>query len=122
HNLVKGPAIFMSNTGAMLGSEGSFDAYIFWPCLRIVAGRPGWLRTTLGRKAVSIPCELTAGNGLRLVQAFRKGEPAAAIPVDQILLGDDANYPRLMLPHGRFWLRTIDRHSTVLGTREIYIH
>ena len=63
---------------------------------------------TLGRRSVPIPKQLSTGRGMRLVQAFVEGEPATAVPVDQIVLSDHEPASVLMLPRGRFWLRTID--------------
>ncbi len=46
--------------------------------------------------------------------AFRAREPATAIPVDQVLLGDARGSKMLMLPPGSYWLRTIDRGGAVV--------
>lgn len=98
--LVSEPTIFVdSATGRTLGDE-SFDAFVFWPRTRVVNGRPDWLESVLGRRRVTIPPALEAGTGLRLVQAFSAHEPATAIPVDQVLLGDARGSKMLMLPPG----------------------
>ena len=52
---------------------------------------------------------------MRLVQAFRKGEPSTAVPVDQVIINESNDRKVLMLPRGKFWLRTIDRHSNVIA-------
>jgi hypothetical protein len=114
HGLVSEPTIFADSTGRTFGNE-SFDAFVFWPRTRIVDGRPDWLESVLGRRRVTIPPALDAGTGLRLVQAFRAGEPATAIPVDQVLLGDAGGAKKLMLPPGSYWARTIDRQGAVIG-------
>lgn len=113
--LVSEPTIFVdSATGRTLGDE-SFDAFVFWPRTRIVNGRPDWLESVLGRRRVTIPPALEAGTGLRLVQAFSAHEPATAIPVDQVLLGDARGSKMLMLPPGSYWVRMIDRRGAVIG-------
>jgi hypothetical protein len=113
--LVSEPTIFIhARDGRPLG-DSSFDAFVFWPRTRVMDGRPDWLETVLGRRRVAIPAALTAGNGLRLVQAFRAGEPATAMPVDQVLLRGTSPPPKLMLSPGRHWLRTIDRSGTVIA-------
>ncbi len=120
-NLVREPTIFVSKkSGHLLGSE-SFDAYVFWPRLKIDGGRPDWMRTTLKRKRAPIPNELRKGQAPYLVQAFREGEPADAIPVDQVLIVDRSNIPALMLPKGRFWIRTIDRNSVVRASKNMSV-
>lgn len=117
--LVKQPTMFVNRAGGRLLGSNSFDAYIFWPRITIEYGRPDWLRQTLNRKRVRVPRQLLGGSGLRLVQARRRGEPASAIPVDQVTI-DDRNEPRvLMLPNGRFWLRSIDRDGRVIGTVQL---
>jgi len=116
HGLVKRPTIFADPaTGRILGDD-SFDAFVFWPRTRIIGGRPDWLETVLGRARVAIPTTLTVGSGLRLVQAFRSGENATVIPVDQVLVDDQHPPSDLMLPVGRYWLRAIDRSGKVLAT------
>ena len=113
--LVKEPTIFSGTDGRLLGSD-SFDAYVFWPRIRIFQGRPDWMEHTLGRKRTQIPGRLRRGKGLRLVQAFREGDGAWSIPVDQVVLDESDQVKVLMLPPGRFWLRTIDRTSRVIAT------
>jgi hypothetical protein len=106
--LVKEPTIFVrSDEGRLLGSS-SFDAYIFWPRITIEDGRPDWMRAALGRKRALIPRRLLGGRGMRLVQAFREGDPASAIPVDQVIITTSSDPKALMLPAGRYWLRTIE--------------
>lgn len=105
--LVVVPTIFWdADSGRPLGDE-SFDAYVFWPRTRLVGGRPDWMASSLGRHAWPIPPELMAGHGMRLVQAFRAGEPDAAIPVDQVLVRDGSAAQELRLPAGRYRVRAI---------------
>src|SRR5438477_11503540 len=84
--LVRRPTIFVSrDEGRLLGS-GSFDAYIFWPRIKIENGRPDWMIQALGRSRAQIPPQLRSGHGMRIVQAFREGDRATAIPVDQVVI------------------------------------
>lgn len=119
--LVKQPTIFVTRVeGRLLGSD-SFDAYIFWPRIKIEDGRPDWMVQALGRRRTRIPTQLRSGRGMRLVQAFREGDPASAIPVDQVILNDPPDGKVLMLPAGRFWLRTIDRDSKVIAEARLKV-
>lgn len=114
--LVNRPSIFVDAAKRQFLGSGSCDAYVFWPRMNLVQGRPDWMAREMGRKPRNIPAELMAGTGLRLVQVFREGEPAAAIPIDQVVIGGADNPKVMMLPTGRFWLRVVDRESKVLAT------
>jgi hypothetical protein len=119
--LVKQPTIFVNRAeGRLLGSS-SFDAYIFWPRIKIEDGRPDWLARTLNRKRIPLPPQLWDGNGMRLVQAFREGDRASAIPVDQVIIAEPMGRKVLMLPAGRYWLRTIDRDSKVIAEAHLRV-
>ena len=116
HGLVKEPTIFVDNVnGQFLGFEEYCDAYVFWPRIVVREGRPDWMVKAMGRKPVRIPRQLLRGPGLRLVQVFSEGEPASSIPIDQVLIDEQGDRKALMLPKGRFWLRTIDRNSRVIA-------
>ncbi len=119
--LITRPTVFVhAATGRTLGDE-SFDAYVFWPRQHTVDGRPDWLRTVLGRRPVDIPPALRAGNCLRLAQAFRVGEPAEAIPVDQVLLDEASRSTKLMLPAGAYWVRAIDPGGGVIAEARLRV-
>jgi hypothetical protein len=119
--LVTQPTIFVNKAeGRLLGSN-SFDAYIFWPRFKVENGRPDWMIRTLNRTPIRIPAPLSSGSGLRLVQARRVGEPASAIPVDQVILETPNDRKVLMLPGGRFWLRTVDRNSKVIAETSLHV-
>jgi hypothetical protein len=121
--LVKKPAIFVNKTeGRFLSFENYCDAYIFWPRIRIKEGRPDWMARDLKRKSVRIPSQLLVGRGMRLVQAHKEGEPASAIPIDQVLIDDQSNPKVLMLPKGKYSLRTIDRETTVIREASVIVH
>ncbi len=117
HGLVKEPTIFVNRLeGRLLGSDrGDLDAYIFWPRIEVKDGRPDWMVKELGRKPVKIPRQLLNGRGIGLVQVFKEGEPASAIPIDQVIIDDQSDRKVLMLPKGKFWLRAVDRDSKVSG-------
>lgn len=117
--LVKEPTIFVDATADKLLGSSSFDAYIFWPRIKLRDERPDWMDQTLARRRIRIPTELRKGSGIRLVQARREGEPATAIPVDQVIIDDRSNQKVLMLPQGKFWLRTIDRTSKVIAESKV---
>jgi hypothetical protein len=114
-DLVSGPTIFAKDKeGRCLGS-GNCDAYVFWPRITVQDGRPDWMRKTMGREAVPIPEEFRGGSGLRLIQVFPAGDPASAIPVDQVLLREGEPLPTLMLPERECWIRAIDAKGVVVG-------
>lgn len=119
--LLKRPSIFVDASKRQYLGSGSFDAYVFWPRTRIDQGRPDWMVREMGRKPRNIPRVLLAGTGLHLVQVFREGEPASAIPIDQVVIGGSEDHKMLMLPRGRFWLRVVDRDSKVLATAKDFI-
>ena len=75
----------------------------------------------LGRKPVRIPPQLFVGQGMRLVQAYKYGEPASAIPIDQVLIDERSNPKVQILPKGRYLIRTIDRESTVIRKATVLI-
>ena len=120
--LVKKPTIFVDKEeGRFLGFENYCDAHIFWPRIRVKGGRPDWMTRELGRKPVRIPPQLMSGTGRRLVQAHKDGEPPSAIPIDQVLIDERSNPQALMLPKGKYSLRSIDRHSIVISKATILI-
>lgn len=73
----------------------------------------------LGRRQVPIPPALRGGRGLRLVQAYEEGDPASAIPVDQVLIKEGDDGKALMLPRGKFWLRAIEEDGTVVAETRV---
>lgn len=119
--LVDQPTIFVDPRSKRLFGTSSFDAYIFWPRVRLKNGRPDWMAKTLQRKPTQVADDHSRGTGIRLLQAFREGDPAAAIPVDQVLISRSNDRPILMLPPGRFWLRTIDPEGNVLAKSQVAV-
>lgn len=113
--LVRAPVVFVDGDGHWLGS-GSCDAYVFWPRVQLVEGRPDWLQHSLGRTPVAVPEALRGAKELSLVQAFGAGDPDSAVPIDQVLLRPGEAVPALMLPaKGSFRLRAIDAAGRVVG-------
>jgi hypothetical protein len=119
--LVKQPTIFVSRKEHRSLGSSSFDAYVFWPRIKVEDGRPDWMRQTLGRKRARIPVRLWGGRGMRLVQAFREGDRPSAIPFDQVIINESSARKVLMLPAGKYWLRTIDRDSKVIAESRLTV-
>lgn len=118
--LIDRPTIFANQKTRHLLGTAAFDAYVFWPRTKIVDGRPDWMVRTIGRSSVPIPTAHLRAAGLRLVQAFREGALPTSVPADQIVLtGLDKRH--LMLAPGRYWIRTIDRHGTVLASSRLAV-
>jgi hypothetical protein len=114
--LITRPTIFVRKaTGETLGSS-SFDAYVFWPRFMVVEGRADWMTLTMRRKPLAIPKAHREGSGWRLVQAFEPSDSNAVIPVDQILLEKPDAPAVLMLPPGKYRVRSIDEKSAAIAT------
>ncbi len=117
---VKSPTVFVDAKGKPWSESPDLDVSVFFPRVRLVQGRPDWMARDLERRIYRLPAALTRGQGLRLVQARPMGEPATSVPTDQVLLRPGEIAPALMLPRGRFRVRTIDRagtESSVLNVR-----
>ncbi len=113
NGLVKKPTIFVNRNDKKILGSGDCDAYVFFPEVKIVKGRPVWMIKDLGRKKVRIPKQLISYNGMWLIQAFEQGEPDSAITVDQIVI-KDGEEKLLMLPKGEFRVRAINKDGHVL--------
>ena len=93
--------LFLSAASLVEGPyRGAVDLQVLHPPLRLVRGRPDWMRR-IGRRPVAIPSHLLPAHGRRLVQAFAAGEPADAIPLDQIVVEAGRTAAPLMLPRRR---------------------
>jgi hypothetical protein len=93
--------LFLSGAPMVEGEfAGLVDLQVVHPPLRLVRGRPDWMRR-IGRRAVAIPHRLLPARGRRLIQAFVAEEPADAIPLDQIVVEAGRPAPPLMLPRRR---------------------
>lgn len=95
------PGITFLEGAPMVEGEyaGAVDLQVIHPALRLIRGRPDWMRR-IGRRPVEIPRRLLPARGRRLVQAFAAGEPDDAVPLDQVVV--QAGHPALplMLPRG----------------------
>jgi hypothetical protein len=111
--LVRRPTVFVGADGQAF--RDVFDAQVFFPRTKYVRGRADWLLSELGRYLVPIPPGLVSAHGYQLVQVFGEGEPATAVPVDQILIRPRDALPALALPHGRFWVRVLYEKDKVRG-------
>jgi hypothetical protein len=109
--LVKKPVVFVREPGGNALGSASCDAYVFWPRVQLIDGRPDWLSTTLGRRRHPVPASLRIGVGLRLVQVFEPSAPSNTIAIDQVLLRAAGAEATLMLPPGDYRVRTIDANS-----------
>lgn len=78
------------------------DVQVFHRPTKLLRGRPDWLAMGGYREPRAIPAKLLPKSGRRLVQAFVVGEPADAVPVDQIVVKAGTPMPVLMLPKGKY--------------------
>jgi len=128
--LVDSPRIFVDGTSpgcrqsardsCLLGSD-AFDAYVFWPRVHLVAGRPDWMVSVPDRTPIDIPAALLRGTGTWLVQALRPTDPMEAVPLDQVLIRAAGSSPALVLPSGEYTLRSIDRHGMEHGHATVIV-
>jgi hypothetical protein len=97
------PGILFTGGQPLVEGEyaGAVDLQVVHPPLRLVRGRPEWMRR-IGRRPVDIPRRLLPERGRRLVQAFAADEPGDATPLDQIIVEAGQPAPPLLLPRGRF--------------------
>jgi hypothetical protein len=97
------PGILFTGGQPLVEGEyaGGVDLQVVHPPLRLIRGRPEWMRR-IGRRPVDIPRRLLPERGRRLVQAFAAGEPADATPLDQVIVEAGQPAPPLLLPRGPF--------------------
>jgi len=95
------PGILFTGSQALVEGEyaGAVDLQVVHPPLRLIRGRPAWMRR-IGRRPVEIPRRLLPQRGRRLVQAFAAGEPGDATPLDQVMVYARQAAPPLFLPRG----------------------
>jgi len=77
---------------------GAVDLQVVHPPVRIVDGRPDWMRN-MGRSPTPVPRSLLPSSGTRLIQVFPANAATDARPIDQILVEAGKPAPSLMLPH-----------------------
>lgn len=100
------PAIFYAGGKPLVvGYEGVVDIQVVHPRRRYRNGRPTWL-ATLGGQSRTIPPRLVPTRGRRLIQAFARGAPSDAIPLDQIAVTAGRPVPKMMVPKGPIEFRT----------------
>lgn len=79
------------------GSD-NFDMQVIHSSGGILLGRPQWIGWSGERHRRVVPDKLLPRQGRRLIQAFIAGEPADAVPIDQVLAVAGQPPPMLMLP------------------------
>jgi hypothetical protein len=120
NNMLNDVVVLRNASAKQYITSTSFDAYVFFPRVTLVQGRPDWLFKTLQRTAVPLPDKLRKGDGLRLVQAFQQGQPVNTVPADQLLL--NANESKaLALKKGKYYVRVIDPGGKVLSEENIVV-
>jgi hypothetical protein len=117
--LVTEPMVFQhpSNSYFTPGEyDGGVDMVVFHPRIHLVGGRPDWLAMRGYRKPVQIP-KRWRQTRRTLLQAFRTGEQALAVPVDQVMI-DPGQKVVLMLPAGSYRICSQDDtgKTTLLGS------
>ncbi|HEX8643304.1 MAG TPA: hypothetical protein VF702_05250 [Allosphingosinicella sp.] len=92
--------------------RGAVDLQVLHLPVAPIHRRAAWL-TQIGRRRLAIPARFAGNRAPRLVQAFARGSPADAVPLDQVLLapGETAP-PPLMVPNVAVELRVQDPQET----------
>jgi hypothetical protein len=115
---LKEPVIFKNKLNKYFG-ESSFDTYVFFPRVKVVNGRPGWLLNLPGRKAVKFKTKLKESTAPFLLQIFSENDPDISIPADQFFANGPKVKVTLALPNGKNRLRIIDKEGRVLFQKHI---
>lgn len=79
------------------------DLTVYHPSLPDVRGRPGWLAADPRRRWRQ--ARFAASGDVRLLQAVHSGDPAPAIPADQLVVGSGVRSAWMLLRPGRYGLR-----------------
>lgn len=116
---IKEPVILKNNNSNRYLGESSFDAYVFFPRVKILKGRPDWLFDLPGVKALKFKIRLNQSTQTLLLQVFSENEPDNSIPVDQLIVNGPDVKVVLALNHGRFRLRIIDKEGNLLFQKNI---
>ncbi|MCC6461942.1 MAG: hypothetical protein IT260_15825 [Saprospiraceae bacterium] len=93
-----------------LQGKNQFDLVVFHPRTTWVEGRPDWLVSDSGKKWVRLPKRKIRVGLPCLVEARLSRESADAIPVDVLLLQNDAELAPLALFPGSYTLLLRDAH------------
>lgn len=113
--LVKDVTLFKNRHSGKFLNAGSFDAYVFFPRVKLIEGRPDWLFNTLGRKKVNNPFKDKISDDLQLVQAFFKDQPVNSIPVDQFVVNKNEPNKSFALKPGNYLARIIDKSGNIIS-------
>ena len=110
----------MKNTNKLFGNNPYFDAYVFFPRVKLLYGRPDWLFTTLNRKPVDIPRILMNKGNQVVIQVIKMEQQFTDIPVDQVLVDRQQKSIKLALPKGEYLCRALYDDGSV--SREVHLH
>jgi hypothetical protein len=116
---IHGVTIFKNKISNDYYGKGSFDAYVFFPRVKIKEGRPDWLFKLPGRKSVNIKQKIPGAKGPLLLQAFPANESDSAIAIDQFVVSGPEINATLVLPNGKLRIRIIDSEGQVLFQKTI---
>ncbi len=128
--LLKEPTVFQSREGKFFSDSEGYDLRVFTPRARYADGRPDWLRLGSTRRSFRVnpkklDLQIRQGNLQSdeplLLQAFYAQESADAVPVDQIILYPNKEISVLMLPKGKFRIRTMDKNGTIANEYQTII-
>lgn len=80
-------------------TEGSIDMQVFHRPSKVdpASGRPQWMHTVAGYRALDVPPHLIPAQGSQYVYASPKGQPDDGVPADVVLLEAGKPVPKFML-------------------------
>lgn len=117
------PFTFASAAGEPRKALG-YDLIVYHPRSRYRKGRPTWLLAVDAKRFYAVNMKKlnlqTEKGRLKeiepvMIQAFKQGESADAVPIDQIILYPNKEIPALVLPEGKFRVRAIDKTGKITG-------
>lgn len=102
-------------------AQGHYDVQIFSPRSNDRHGRPEWMDSFGRYRRTRIDNSVCKGTFPCLVQAYRHEELIPeSVPVDQFIVNANQTTD-LLLPKGRFVIRSSEHNGNVLGTHEVEI-
>lgn len=104
------------------GFSGSYDLQVFHPFEDDTKERPSWTFVDGRRTLWKTDATLCQGSFPCLVQAFIESEGTMAVPMDQVEVDDPNQTVNLMLPHGRFVIRSMARNRLEIAKITIDAH
>jgi hypothetical protein len=108
------PVVLIDNEGRPfvdpLNSQG-IDVQVFHPRTTLRFGRPSWLLNP-GYEAYEVSDEVMQFKG-HLIQAVIEQEDLESVPVDQFVINENRS---LILKRGKYLLRIIDPHGSLVAT------